>query len=102
LLADLPARRRQIVEMIGVESREQRTTMPSLKKTIARSLKAQEASWQPLMATLTMQCAGSPASRPGELLESRCESPVAFTGRVVSFVQTYAGNRVYRLKHSIS
>jgi transposase len=43
LLADLIARRRQTVEMIGGErQREQRTTAPRLKKNIARLLKALE------------------------------------------------------------
>jgi transposase len=43
LLADLVARRRQIIEMIGAErQRAQRTTMPRLKKSIARLLKALE------------------------------------------------------------
>ena len=43
LLADLVARRRQIVEMIGAErQREKRMTVPHLRKSIARLLKALE------------------------------------------------------------
>ncbi len=43
LLADLVARRRQIVEMIGAErQREKRATAKSLKKSIARLVKALE------------------------------------------------------------
>lgn len=43
LLADLVARRRQIVEMIGAErQRERRATAKSLKKSIARLVKALE------------------------------------------------------------
>lgn len=43
LLADLVARRRQIVEMIGAErQREKRMTLPRLKKSIARLIKALE------------------------------------------------------------
>lgn len=43
LLADLVARRRQIVEMIGAErQREKRATAKSLKKSIARLIKALE------------------------------------------------------------
>ncbi len=43
LLADLVARRRQIIEMIGAErQREKRATASSLKKSIARLIKALE------------------------------------------------------------
>lgn len=43
LLADLVARRRQIIEMIGAErQREKRATVKSLKKSIARLIKALE------------------------------------------------------------
>jgi transposase len=43
LLADLVARRRQIIEMIGAErQREKRATAKSLKKSIARLIKALE------------------------------------------------------------
>jgi transposase len=43
LLADLVARRRQIIEMIGAErQREKRVTMPRLKRSIVRLLKALE------------------------------------------------------------
>jgi transposase len=43
LLADLVARRRQIIEMIGAErQREKRVTVPRLKKSITRLLKALE------------------------------------------------------------
>jgi transposase len=43
LLADLVARRRQIIEMIGAEhQREQRMTIPRVKKSISRLLKALE------------------------------------------------------------
>ena len=43
LLADLVARRRQIIEMIGAErQREKRMAVPHLRKSIARLLKALE------------------------------------------------------------
>lgn len=43
LLADLVTRRRQIIEMLGAErQREQRTTLPRVRKSIARLIKALE------------------------------------------------------------
>jgi transposase len=67
LLADLVARRRQIVEMIGAErQREKRLTMPRLKKSIARLLKALEKELSSLDADIDDAVRGSPAWREKE------------------------------------
>jgi transposase len=61
LLSDLVARRRQIVEMIGAErQREQRTTAPRLKKSIARLLKALEKELASLDSDINDAVRGSP------------------------------------------
>jgi transposase len=72
LLADLIARRRQIVEMIGAErQREQRTTAPRLKKSIARLLKALEKELASLDGDIDDEVRGSPVWREKEnLLQS--------------------------------
>jgi transposase len=71
-LADLVARRRQIVEMIGAErQREQRLTVPRLKKSIARLLKALEKELASLDGDIDDAVRGSPTWREKEdLLES--------------------------------
>lgn len=67
LLADLVARRRQIVEMIGAErQREKRTTAARPKKSIARLLKALEKELASLDADLDDTVRGSPAWREKE------------------------------------
>jgi len=67
LLADLVARRRQIIEMIGAEhQREKRLTMPRLRKSIARLLKALEKELSSLDADIDDAVRGSPAWREKE------------------------------------
>jgi transposase len=72
LLADLVARRRQIIEMIGAEhQREQRMTIPRVKKSISRLLKALEKELASLDDDIDNAVRGSPAWREKEnLLES--------------------------------
>ena len=72
LLADLVARRRQIVEMIGAErQREQRMTGPRLKKSIGRLLKALEKELATLDGDIDDAVRESPAWRAKKnLLES--------------------------------
>lgn len=67
LLADLVARRRQIVEMIGAErQREKRVVIPHLRKSIARLLKALEKELASLDADIDDAVRGSPAWREKE------------------------------------
>jgi transposase len=67
LLADLVARRRQIIEMIGAErQRERRVTVPRLKKSIARLLKALERELASLDTDIDDAVRGSPAWREKE------------------------------------
>lgn len=67
LLADLVARRRQIIEMMGAErQREKRATLPRLKKSIARLLKALAKELMDLNADLDDAVRGSPAWREKE------------------------------------
>jgi transposase len=67
LLADLVARRRQIVEMIGAErQRERRVTNVRLKTSIARLLKALEKELASLDADIDDAVRGSPAWREKE------------------------------------
>ena len=67
LLADLVARRRQIVEMIGAESqRQRRVTVSRLKKSIARLLKALEKELASLDTDIDDAVRGSPAWREKE------------------------------------
>ena len=67
LLADLVARRRQIVEMIGAErSREMRLTVPHLKKSIVRLVKALEKELSSLDGDIDDMVRGSPAWRDKE------------------------------------
>jgi transposase len=62
LLADLVARRRQIVEMIAAESQRARhITLPRLKKSIARLRKALEKELSELDDDISDQVRGSPA-----------------------------------------
>jgi transposase len=69
LLADLVGRRRQIIEMIGAErQREQRMTVPRLKKSIARLIKALEKELACLDADIDDAIKGSPAWRAKEEL----------------------------------
>jgi transposase len=72
LLADLIARRRQIVEMIGAErQREKRMTLPHLRKSIARLLKALEKELTGLNTDIDDAVRGSPVWREKEdLLKS--------------------------------
>jgi transposase len=67
VLADLVTRRRQIVEMIGAErQREKRITVPRLKKSIARLLKALEKELASLDEDIDDAVRGSPAWREKE------------------------------------
>jgi transposase len=67
LLADLVGRRRQIIEMIGAErQREQRVTVPRLKKSITRLLKALEKELASLDQDIDDAVRGSPAWREKE------------------------------------
>jgi len=67
LLADLVARRRQIIEMIVAESqRQRRVTVPRLKKSIARLLKALEKELASLDTDIDDAVRGSPAWREKE------------------------------------
>ena len=69
LLADLMARRRQIVEMIGAErQRERRVTVPRLRKSIVRLLKALEKELASLDADIDDAVRGSPVWRAKENL----------------------------------
>lgn len=67
LLADLIARRRQIVEMIGAErQREKRMTVPHLRKSIARLIKVLEKELAGLDIDIRDAVRGSPAWRDKE------------------------------------
>jgi transposase len=71
LLADLVARRRQIIEMIGAErQREKRITVPRLKKSIARLVKALEKELTSVDSDIDEAVRGSPAWREMENLLS--------------------------------
>ncbi len=71
LLADLMARRRQIVEMIGAErQRERRVTVPRLRKSIVRLLKALEKELASLDADIDDAVRGSPVWRAMETLHA--------------------------------
>jgi transposase len=61
-LADLVARRRQIIEMIGAErQREKRVTLPRLRKSITRLLKALEKELATVDTDIDDAVRGSPA-----------------------------------------
>lgn len=67
LLADLVARRRQIVEMIGAErQRELRVTAPRLRKSIVRLVKVLERELASLDTDIDEAVRGSPAWRDKE------------------------------------
>jgi transposase len=67
LLADLVARRRQIIEMIVAErQREKRITIPRLKKSITRLLKALEKELATVDTDIDDAVRGSPAWREKE------------------------------------
>ena len=67
LLADLVARRRQIVEMIGAErQREKRVTIVHLRKSIARLIKTLEKELASLDTDIDDAVRGSPAWREKE------------------------------------
>jgi transposase len=67
LLADLVARRRQIIEMIGAErQRETRVTIPHLRKSISRLLKTLQRELTSLDADIDETVRGSPAWRAKE------------------------------------
>jgi transposase len=67
LLADLVARRRQIIEMIGAErQREKRVTILHLRKSIVRLLKALEKELASVDADIDNAVRGSPAWRDKE------------------------------------
>jgi transposase len=67
LLADLVTRRRQIIEMMGAErQREKRVTVPRLKKSIVRLIKALEKELTSLDSDIDDSVRGSPAWREKE------------------------------------
>jgi transposase len=67
MLADLAARRRQLVEMIGAErQREKRVTMPRIKKSIARHIQALTKDLDDLDRDIGDAVRGSPAWREKE------------------------------------
>ena len=68
LLADLVARRRQIVEMIGAERQREKRATPRLKKSIARLLKALEKELTSVDTDIDDAVRGSPAWRDKENL----------------------------------
>jgi transposase len=69
LLADLVARRRQIIEMIGAErQREKRVTIPRLRKSISRLIRALEKELATLDHDIDDAVRGSPAWREKENL----------------------------------
>ena len=71
LLGDLVARRRQIIEMIGAErQREQRVTVPHLRRSITRLLRALEKELASLTTDIDDAVRGSPAWREKENLLS--------------------------------
>lgn len=67
LLADLVGRRRQIIEMMGAErQREKRVTVPRLRKSIVRLLKALERELTSVDTDINDAVRGSPAWREKE------------------------------------
>lgn len=67
LLADLVGRRRQIIEMMGAErQREKRVTVPRLRKSIVRLLKALERELTSVDTDINDAVQGSPAWREKE------------------------------------
>jgi transposase len=73
LLADLVARRRQIVEMIGAErQREKRMTSRRLQNSIARLITALEKELVSLDGDINDAVRGSPAWREKENLPAPC------------------------------
>lgn len=66
LLADLVQRRRQIIEMIGAESQRQKRASRSLKKSIARLLKALQKELTSVDTDIDGAVRGSPAWREKE------------------------------------
>ena len=70
LLADLVARRRQIIEMIGAERQREKRATPRLKKSIARLVKALEKELASVDADIDDAVRGSPAWRDKENLLS--------------------------------
>jgi transposase len=65
-LADLVARRRQIVDMIGAERQRDKRAAPRLKKSIARLLKALEKELSSVDTDIDEAVRGSPAWREKE------------------------------------
>ncbi len=61
LLADLVARRRQIIDMIGAERQREKRATPRLKKSIARLLKALEKELATVNTDIDDAVRGSPA-----------------------------------------
>jgi transposase len=66
LLADLVARRRQIVEMIGAERQRERRAPPRIRKSIARLVKALEKELNSVDTDIDDAVRGSPAWRDKE------------------------------------
>jgi transposase len=70
LLADLVARRRQIIEMIGAERQREKRATPRLEKSIARLVKALEKELASVDADIDDTVRGSPAWRDKQTLLS--------------------------------
>jgi transposase len=70
LLADLVARRRQIIEMIGAERQREKRAPPRLKKSIARLLRALDRELGSVDSDIDDAVRGSPAWRDKENLLS--------------------------------
>lgn len=68
LLADLVARRRQIIEMIGAERQREKRATPRLEKSIARLVKALEKELTSVDTDIDDAVRGSPAWRDKENL----------------------------------
>ena len=66
LLADLVARRRQIIDMIGAERQREKRATPRLKKSIARLVKALEKELTSVDTDIDDAVRGSPAWRDKE------------------------------------
>jgi transposase len=84
LLADLVARRRQIIEMIVAEkNRQRRTSVKSVAKSIARLIKALEKELNEIEAEVDLGVRGSPAWRETEDLLASVPGVGSITARAL-------------------
>jgi transposase len=75
LLADLVARRRQIIDMIGAERQREKRASPRLQKSIARLVKALEKELSSVNRDIDDAVRGSPAWRQSEDLLAAVPGP---------------------------